>query len=278
MSAQPSPSARIKPLWRFTWRGWALLPVALALVVVLVTGYDLQYQLLRLICAALGPNAMMMFTATWMPPHMFDMMWTQASFRPNYDPPHPHLSIFTAMLLMVGLAIHPVRGRVRDHALLITCGILAPILEFSGSIWMKRSFLSHLALEREGVILLVQVVIGLILLLVSRSWRLSLLLCVLLLVGAFHEIEGSRWYSKSPPLLVAWDTAGWFGQIVLWTFNPIVLACMLVWAIRARMRVPRPACCLKCGYDTAGLSPSVPCPECGTPRSLSDPATPPAVV
>lgn len=36
-------------------------------------------------------------------------------------------------------------------------------------------------------------------------------------------------------------------------------------ARRARRQAARVGHCPRCGYDTAGLSPGVPCPECGTP-------------
>ncbi len=48
-----------------------------------------------------------------------------------------------------------------------------------------------------------------------------------------------------------------------------------LWARRARRRAARAGVCPRCGYDTAGLSPGVPCPECGNPTRAHRTTKPP---
>jgi hypothetical protein len=269
-----------KPLWKFTWRAWALVPVAIALLVVLLTGFDLQHQSLRLYHAIFGANATMNLVAFGMAPHMLDMMWTQSNFGHHFAPPGAHLSLVTAMLSMIALAVHPIRGKVWHHALLIAMGLLIPPIAFSGVSWLqyavlhhppKSHFLSSHEADEDAAHLLAAIACALLLWLITRSWRLSLVLALLLFIGALHEIEGMRNYQRHEPLLFAWDTAAPLGQVFLWAFNPLIFACVLFWAIRARLRVIPDHCCGACGYDLSATHARA-CPERGSTAHAPSPA------
>ena len=67
-----------KPLLGFGWMGWALLAIAGALVVVWVTGYDLQYHLFATIQAAFGNRAMEFVAYRFISLHTFNATMPQA--------------------------------------------------------------------------------------------------------------------------------------------------------------------------------------------------------
>ncbi|HEX2837368.1 MAG TPA: hypothetical protein VHN77_04485 [Phycisphaerales bacterium] len=76
-----------------------------------------------------------------------------------------------------------------------------------------------------------------------------------------------RWRSSGPPLPMTTV------MIPLWLL--VLPAAAATAHFHRRLRASQLAgCCRTCGYDTAGLAPGAPCPECGTrPRQTPDPST-----
>ncbi len=99
---------------------------------------------------------------------------------------------------------------------------------------------------------------------VTRSWWLTLLVTALhgLWIVGLHDIGVSMNSTTTRSRLVPG-----LGQIAaspyfLWSWHAATYAGLLLWAIRARLKLPKPGYCIRCGYNLAGVS-SPACPECG---------------
>src|SRR5438067_2285937 len=86
----------VKPLWGFGWAGLALLPVAVALGWVYLSGYDLRFDVQQWINDWLGWQAQYWFVSVWLPGQYFGAR-------------DPVVGMVTLMYLLVAMHLHPRR-------------------------------------------------------------------------------------------------------------------------------------------------------------------------
>lgn len=247
-----------KPLLGFGWAGWLMLLPLIALVAVVLTGYDLRYRIQELVLECFGLDALFNFTN-------YGIVHT--ALVAGIWPPEPRFGPIALMIVLVALQVHPRRVGAIRLALVYALGVLGPALLFWFMARPLRGWLvstpagSPGMLEIGGIAYLA--LASTVLWLAVRSWRVALLCLACLGLPVVVECIGLLAEFGDLPLSLAnWSLTlrPSMGAVM----HLSLAAVLWTWAIHARLQVLPPHVCHTCGYDLRG-SPSTPCPECGTP-------------
>lgn len=253
-----------KPLWSFGPRGWVLLPVAIGLAVVLFSGIDGRYHVLRAIQWSFGTDAMLWFVTVGLPFHAAD-----AGMPPFGLPPGARFGLVTLCLTLVAMAVHPKWFSGWVYLAVVALGFLAPPMQVQLSSWISRALAPGatlgewqrlVALAVAGI--MVMIATATVLWIVSRSRPVLFFAVVTGIIAAWLRAESwsDGWLlgPSAVPLALLLD----------WAWNPALFGLLLWWAVQARRRWKPPWACTVCGYDLRG-SLGGPCPECGPARTDS---------
>ena len=251
-----------KPLFKFGPAGWILLPIALVLAAVLITGVDLQTMLLTAVHHALGDRATYWLVTVGMPFHSLDFIYL-------FDgvPPSPRFGLLTLCLILLSLGIHPAWFRWRTYVAVILLGVLTPPMLVQTQVWINRAISTNFSMDYwpnfvPGFIafLLAALITAGVLSAITRS---RLVVWFVLLAGVFAAVVQSDLYAGalSGSYLLG-ESSMLLSQTLGWCWNPALFAVLLWWAIRARGACKPEWACNSCGYDLRG-SPEGTCPECG---------------
>lgn len=255
-----------KPLWRFGWTGWTLVPIVLGLALVLILGLDGRYYFLRAIQWLFGTDAMMWAVTTGLSFHSLDSLAVFGSV-----PPSARFGLLALCVTLFGLGVHPRRFGIGTYLAVFALGIAVIPLETQGGVWMMRAgqgagsfatpgswrFLQPFVISTVAAGLLTACVFWFI----TRSRLISLYLAVTIGIGAWLHAEATAAIYGSRLLLV--PAAAQLADAALrWVWHPALLALLLWWSVRARRRWPPPWACRFCGYDLRGCESEL-CPECG---------------
>ncbi len=234
----PKPIWNPRPIWGFSWRGWVLLAIALALLVARLIGFNLHSELNWWIANTFGPDAPVDFYAY--------TIFMRMGLRSTLIYPFAIQSAIGAALVVV--AVHYSSRRIRWASLAL---LVAWFVGHSRA----TLFLLRADFEIYVAIVLVAVVSGGILFAVTRSW-----------IPLIPIAAGAGWETFQSWHFGFWTLRHWSYYIANWTLAMGFLACLSWWARRERLKILRPArgLCLTCGYDLAGLKNTNLCPECGS--------------
>jgi hypothetical protein len=230
-------TARSKPILGFGPVGAACLPVFVVLIWVLVTGYDLRYQLMRVVCALAGPRAMY-----WLVGH-----WISMNFLALYAP------VFGTVGLLYTLpALHLTPRHIRWWSYVI---VVAWALS-NAVVWetLVRSMSAGTLSSPRALVTSIAVVAAIsagILWSITRSWRVGLSV-VAGTLGAWW-VEHVQW-----PIWVVY-----LSPMIIW--HTPVAGALIWWGLHQRLTQRPEWACGGCGYDLRGLTQDV-CPECGRTR------------
>jgi hypothetical protein len=245
------------PLLGFGWAGYTCATLLLAIILAIIAGIDLRYELMRLIQAMLGDAAMMLFVVR-LPFALFGIC-------------SPTTSIVTGVAILLTFKIAPYRFNLFVQYgvfLLCTGWFLIAVTYFrivdravfgpsqNGLFSMSGYYL----LEITGA-----VIVGLIMVFLTRS-RIVALAWLLASAAAVTEAvwitnSGALGYPNSTVLFTIFDIGQytWFSL----AFDVLTMGALLLWAILEHRKIDPDQMCLSCGYDLAGLTSDAACPECG---------------
>lgn len=264
-----------KPLLGFGPAGWVLLAIAIPLAICFFTGYDLRYQLQSLINDTLGPESVRFMTSTVFGVHNLNLI--------GYWPKQADFGLITMSVMLIAMRIHPRRFGPVPYFAVIAWGLLNPLTHFLLGRLLKWAGLDtgEYMPDAPDIVIRNAISFALTILLfavVTRSWWLTLL------VAAFHTAAliglhdygvtmnrttiRERWIPGSERFVLSL----WF----MWSWHAATYAGLLFWAIRARLKLPKPGHCLHCNYNLAGITASA-CPECGRAITLANALAPTSV-
>jgi hypothetical protein len=235
--------APLQPLRGFSWRGWLLLPIALALLYCYLGGFDLRAALQQLIAEHLGVPAMLDFTSRILPP------WS-LGFRGPVAGPACLLYILPAMF------IAPSRWRWWAWTAVTALCVAAPWY------WWKLILISsrmppaaHPWTQAASDLIPSLALIALIAA-GARSLTLALQLLAVTLLATLGT-AGLEYAAQRSTLPAIAATFPWLAL----AWHLALAAFLLRWAISSRRHFRQdPNLCPSCGYHAAGLPT---CPECG---------------
>ncbi len=253
-----------KPLWRFGWAGWTLLPITIALGIVYFSGYDLRTLLFNKIYELFGIDTLYFFLLRFILP-------SGLSF--GRLPPEPIFTVIGAWCVLVGAAIHPRKFGLWRDVLMLLVALAIP------GIWltlMSRSLLwfSTSSGSTPWVTILhtfvplgpIAIIAALATFLLYRARLVALVVLCLGFLGVWFTLEFNLFTINGNNLLLpkglAWNATFRLG----WVYYPAVLAASLYWGITARRASVPPWTCQACRYDLRGCLADL-CPECGLPRA-----------
>ena len=238
-----------KPLLGFGPAGWALLAVAIALALVLITGYDLRFRIMKLICDTLGPQAVYDFVVYVIIFHGFNSCSA---------PPGVEFGLISLCVLLVAMQVDPRRMGVTRWVIAFALGIATPpLIAYAEKSLRGAPFLAGGGGLGWGELyaffgILTSVIVAWIM----RSW--------IVLGGMIALFAGGTtivWkvYGAAPG-------TGWANNLAamafMWAWNPLLFALLMFIAVRARLDAWPTHACQSCGYDLRGIKTGV-CPECG---------------
>lgn len=256
-----------KPLIGFGWAGYTAMAVLLALVVPVAVGVDLRYELLKLIRAAFGDEAMMWFV-TRLPFLLFAISG-------------PTISVTTGVAVLVAARIAPYRISLVKQAFvfmlciawaLITVAYFrAPWLERVGSYFFETSQFTWYLTGYNILSITGTVVVSALVVWIARSWIVAI---GFILAVSAQFIEAS-WTIKAmmgtfpePMILFTLFERGVYTVFSL-AFDIFTVGPLLLWAIRERRKSFPSHACQRCGYDLAGIATTSVCPECGQKQAAA---------
>jgi hypothetical protein len=232
-----------KPLWGFGIMGWLALPVLLALVVIVLAGYDLQYALIWTLGDLFGAKGAIYYVLGFQAGLYFSM--GDVGF-----------NILDVMVVWVAAAVYP--RRVSRVALVVLL-----LWTFAMSNLYVRGWVRSLIFDdptrawpaqNSDVIILsfvLAMITALILFWITRSLRTAAAVFLLQAVGVSVYVVANL---STQPIDVRWYfTVPWHMALASIVFT---------WAIYHRRRPSDPDSCPSCGYLVAGSN-QAQCPECG---------------
>lgn len=249
-------AAAKKPLLGFGVVGWIALPILLALIGVVVTGYDLRYQIQRLIADAFGIRVLFDFT-------IYVIIGT--GMGAGTWPPVGRFGPVAMSIVLVALWIHPRRVGVIRTGLIWALGLVGPALAYrlATDRAVRRLADDTATWELVGIVWLA--LAATLIWLATRSWRVGALAALCLALPLAGDLTSFLAMTDDIPRVL--------GQVVQYQAHLALamhagLALVLIpWSVHARRHVVPDFCCPRCGYDIRGLPP--PCPECGSSPSGS---------
>jgi len=238
-----------KPLLGFGPAGWTLLAVAITLAYVWYTGYDLRYQIMRLICDVFGVKTMMNFVVYVITFHSLNVL---------YPPPDMEFGLIGLCALLIAMQVHPERMGVLRWTLAFALGVGTPpgVVYIIGVLGRLGHFPTNDALRWATALMLAGVILSASVWWIMRSRTAMIGTLALSATGAALES-----IVIAAPTAIGGDIAiaiPWF----MWAWNPLLFALLLYVAVRARLRAWPEYACQTCGYDLRGITGKV-CPECG---------------
>jgi hypothetical protein len=263
----PRPRMRREPdrLWGFGWTGVVLAFVAVGLLWALLFGVDLRFWLMSVIARVLGGDAMMFFVGWVLPPHSFDFFWLSYSGG-GVGPPTTRFGLVPMVCVLTALRIQPWRVGGWSYVLVVGAGVLLPIVGLAGTAFVTRYIMgwpagrslfhnheTHVIVNQTACCVLAIAAMAIAL----RAWAPLYVAAVLLVTGTLCELNAFLSINSSPFV----DPLGLWAQAFEWSWCPAWFIGLVGWAVRARVRAPRPGCCVWCGYDVKGQGGV--CPECG---------------
>ena len=247
---------RIKdPLLGFGWAGFVCAAILFALIAALFAGIELRYELLKLILATLGVDAMMFFVLH-LPFVGFSIFNVSVS-----------ISTGAAILIAFRIAPYRVHPLLQLAVFLLCSGWFFVSLKmfsvfeqaFFGTLNFGSIYFIHYLLELAGIAL-----IGLAVFCLSRSRFVAAMWALAVTVASADTI----WLINSgvhPPGTVVLFTAFRMYEYTSLSlaFDILTMGSLILWAILERRKIVPVQMCHTCGYDLAGLSGDATCPECG---------------
>jgi len=247
-----------KPLLGFGWMGWALLVLAGALVVVWVTGYDLQYQLFAVTHSLFGDEGVWSTYET--------LIWLNWSTLNTYPLGIPginmsHFGLWGVFATLIAFHVYPKKIRSHWWAAIVLWGSVSPLLMHQLIRYMRTLPENSYMHSVDGRIVVPELCLFLaVMFLLGCSTKSK---WVVFGVGALVILSPTNIYffsNAGSDMKPAWPRTllGWY--VLAW--NPLLLAVLLSWAIPARIRYNRWWLCFKCNYNMRNLETNT-CPECG---------------
>ncbi len=255
-----------KPLLGFGWMGWVLLAIAGALAV-FVLRENPDHRLLHVVNTTFGSDAEKWFERAFLGSH-----------RLNSAPPYgplPFFDLWGLSMVLLAFQIHPRRINPWWIITIILLAILTPIvrtqIEFNPT-FLKLSNSWKWGNTATYSFLIFSTVLLATLTLATRSKSvligMTAVFITYLIAFEFSNIRSFLFVA----LRGSERTTG--VSLMCWSWNPLLLAIVLSWAIPARVRYNRWWLCFECGYNMRNLGVKT-CPECGTCNSrMPSPATP----
>lgn len=262
------PRARIqKPLLGFGWAGYTASAILLAVIVPIVVGVDLRYELLKLIRAAFGDEAMMWFV-TRLPFLLFAIAG-------------PTISVTTGVAVLIAARIAPYRISLVMQAFVFTLCVAwvlitvayfrTPWFERVGSYFFETTQFT-LYLSGYNILSIIGTVVASVLIVwITRSW----IVAIGFLLAVSAQFIEATWSLKSmmgtlpePMMLFTLFERGAYSVFSLafdiFTFGPLIL-----WAVGERRKSFPSHACQSCGYDLDGIATTAVCPECGQKQAAA---------
>jgi len=250
-----------KPLLGFGWAGYAASVVLLALIVPIAVGVDLRYELLKLIRAAFGDQAMMWFV-TRLPFALFTIS-------------DPTISVTTGVAVLIAARITPYRISLVNQAfVLLLCFawvfisvayFRTPWVERVGSYFFETPQF-NLYLSGYNILSIIGTVVASALIVwITRSW----IVAIGFLLAASAQFVEATWSLKSmagtlPERMILFTLfEGGAYSVFSLAFDMFIFGPLILWAVRERRKSFPPHACQSCGYSLVGIPFESPCPECG---------------
>jgi hypothetical protein len=257
-------------LWGFGWAGWALLAIAIVLLVVLISGYDLRFAIMSVLTDWFGSQAPIWFVLLVIHPHAVQYSLLSAGFGWLFS--SSYFGLAPMAIVWIAMRIHPRRSGWWRYGLVGVLGLTSPVLY---GVPLQRFIVLNGLSTQAALTLqwsLAAALVAAVLAVVLPGWRAKLAAVGLVVVGTLPMIDATRFFAGRG--LGLYDT--WMSTLIEWCWTPAWLVLLLPYAIIARRRLPGPNDCAGCGYSLAGLTGDT-CPECGrTSGGLGQDDAPPS--
>lgn len=240
--------------------GWIALLIFFGVLAATIAGFDFQYHFYWLLNDTLGNGATMWFVANVHVGHYL-YLW------------QPMFGLTTAAAALIAFHIHPRCGGWWRCALLVSLGVLQPML-FRHEFRMLSNIASILRWQHDGYreyVITGAAVNGiacLALLLATRSRQVLLIAVTASSAAAMYVYLQ---FLKQPFASTSFPNPGPLDDVIGPLWQIAVSGALLWWAFDARRHVFPTGCCATCGYDLRGTA-HARCPECGSAAGAIAPA------
>lgn len=223
----------------------------IALIAALVVGVEIRYELLKLILASLGVDAMMFFVRH-LPFAVFAIVGAS-------------ISVTTGIAVLIAFKVAPYRfNPPLQLVLFLLCAgwFLVPIRTYrvvEQALFGSSNYSGLHLMEIVGTVLIGSVVFYL-----TRSKLVGAMWALAVAIASTKEIWIVNTGREPPGTVVLF----WVFDFVAYTsyslaFDLLTMGSLMLWAILERRKILPAQMCHSCEYDLAGLSGDAACPECG---------------